>query len=553
MVAPDSLPTFQTFPVKATPKLTPTHGLHLKNGEEGAIHIYYLEPTSAAAAANPALFAAVESGKCEILSVNGHRLRSPRRCLEMVDIYMKKRGACDILVSLGGRSRGTTYVMTKNVKDRSIFSEEASRDPSVIDELVLEQKKDSIRVLNDPSLTSGFFSKHPVRKGDYIWAIDGKEIRTIDDARKALMGAKGALIPILTYNSFRKLRTTVMADTTREIIKENKRVGAKASPVRIEQKYKIEEKLGEGAFAVVKKATNRQTGKVYAIKIVDRSNLDRNMEDALKDEIFILNELNHSHIMGLDDVIVTINNYFLVTEYLEGGELFDRIVDKNSYTESEARDCCRIVFDGLAYCHRKGVVHRDLKPENLLLQYKHSDSEIKIADFGFAKVAPAENSLTTICGTPGYVAPEILRKQKYGSKADMWSMGVIVFILIGGYPPFYAETERDIFRLTVAGKFSFDEAHWGHISPGAKDFISSMLTTNPSKRASAEEVLRHTWMNEDRFSLRRRSLMPNQAELKKHLARKRFKKAIHSIIFIQNFAGENAVFAGKDKHKSINV
>lgn len=160
--------------------------------------------------------------------------------------------------------------------------------------------------------------------------------------------------------------------------------------------------LGEGAFAVVKKATHKDTGRVYAIKTVNRSSLGSEIESSLKDEIAILTELNHEHIMNLHKVFVTLNEYHLVTEYLEGGELFDRIVEKSSYTESEARDVCKILFDALSYMELKRIAHRDLKPENLLLQYKHSDSEIKIADFGFAKKAETEESLATICGTPGY-------------------------------------------------------------------------------------------------------------------------------------------------------
>ena len=202
-----------------------------------------------------------------------------------------------------------------------------------------------------------------------------------------------------------------------------------------------------------------------------------------------INEHKYTH---QNQVVVTINHYYLVAEYLEGGELFDRIVDKSSYTESEARDVCRILFTALSYIHSRGIVHRDLKPENLLLQNKDSDSEIKIADFGFAKEASnGDHSLKTMCGTPGYVAPEILRKERYGTKVDMWSMGVIVFILLGGYPPFYADSPKQLCMLSMVGKFEFEPEYWGEISVGAKDMICSLLVTDPAKRASAEDILSH--------------------------------------------------------------
>lgn len=179
--------------------------------------------------------------------------------------------------------------------------------------------------------------------------------------------------------------------------------------------------LGEGAFAVVKKATHKKTGGVYAVKIVNRSSLGKDLDKNLQEEIKVLSDMQHDHIMCLHNVFVTINEYHLVTEFLEGGELFDRIVAKDSYTESEARDVCALIFNALNYMAKKRVAHRDLKPENLLLQYKHSDSEVKIADFGFAKVAETEESLSTICGTPGYGKCSILLSAMHSSQPVLFT------------------------------------------------------------------------------------------------------------------------------------
>lgn len=207
--------------------------------------------------------------------------------------------------------------------------------------------------------------------------------------------------------------------------------------------------LGEGAFSVVKEGSHKQTGDAYAIKIVTKAKLTKEDEIALKDEIDILKDFRHPHIIMLYDVFDEPQYYYLVTEKMGGGELFDRIVQKSYYNEKEARDTCKIIFEAIKYCHDHHVAHRDLKPENLLL-VGENDSDIKIADFGFAKVRtiwdclshmfqyrsilrltlfysslyPTQrvtkpNSLTTQCGTPGYVAPEILEGVPYDQKADM--------------------------------------------------------------------------------------------------------------------------------------
>lgn len=173
------------------------------------------------------------------------------------------------------------------------------------------------------------------------------------------------------------------------------------------------------------------------------------------------------------------------------------------------------------------------------------------ADFGFAKKANDDHSLSTLCGTPGYVAPEVLRKEKYGPKADMFAMGVIIFIMLGGYPPFFADNPRELLRLTKKGKFTFDPEYWGDISSGVKDMIKSLLTIHPDQRSSADAILSHPWIREDKHKLMTMSLAKSQGELKRYIARMRFKKAIHSVVFVNTFTGANAVFSDKNKQKQI--
>jgi calcium/calmodulin-dependent protein kinase I len=216
--------------------------------------------------------------------------------------------------------------------------------------------------------------------------------------------------------------------------------------------------LGEGAFAVVKQGTKKGTSESYAIKIVTKAKLTEEDDKALQDEISILMDMRHPHIIRLYETFEDPKFYYLVTEEMYGGELFDRVVAKSYYNEKEARDVTKILLEALKYCHSQQVAHRDLKPENLLLQSADNDSDLKIADFGFAKrCTGGEACLTTQCGTPGYVAPEILEGVPYGTSSDMWSIGVIVYILLGGYPPFIEQDQKKLFFRIRKGEYEVSE------------------------------------------------------------------------------------------------
>lgn len=294
--------------------------------------------------------------------------------------------------------------------------------------------------------------------------------------------------------------------------------------------YCLGERLGEGAFSVVKKGTNNSTGKSFAIKIVTKSKLSHEDEVALKDEISILRVMDHNHIIRLYEVFDEPSYYYLVTEQMQGGELFDRIVAKSYYNEKEARDVCKILFEALNYCHQKSVAHRDLKPENLLLMSKNNDSEIKIADFGFAKRTTSQTCLLTQCGTPGYVAPEILEGVPYGTKADMWSLGVITYILLGGYPPFIESNQKELFRKIRQGRYEFHVEYWGQVSSSAKDLISSLLTVDPQRRLTAQEAINGSWITGDDAMLEGKDLGVNLQEFKKFNAKRKFKAAVNVVI-----------------------
>eukprot|EP00536_Pseudo-nitzschia_multiseries_P004304 jgi/Psemu1/237528/estExt_Genewise1.C_710006 len=294
--------------------------------------------------------------------------------------------------------------------------------------------------------------------------------------------------------------------------------------------YKLGSKLGEGAFSVVKDGQHRLTGRSFAIKIVTKSKLSKEDEIALKDEIDVLKDMKHEHIIRLYDVFEEPQSYYMVTEKMAGGELFDRIVQKSYYNEREARDTCLILLSAIHHCHSKKVAHRDLKPENLLLFSEKDDSSIKIADFGFAKRVKAPKSLTTQCGTPGYVAAEILESKPYDTQADMWSIGVIVYILLGGYPPFIEPNQRTLFRKIRKGDYEFHPEYWAQVSEGAKTLIRSLLTVNPDKRLTAEGALNDKWIGADAETLASLDLGKNLDQFKKFNAKRKFKAAVSTVM-----------------------
>ncbi|KAG9402862.1 hypothetical protein AC1031_006403 [Aphanomyces cochlioides] len=236
--------------------------------------------------------------------------------------------------------------------------------------------------------------------------------------------------------------------------------------------------------------------------------------------------MDHPNIMTLYEVYTEAQYYYLVTEFMEGGELFDRIVEKTFYTEKEARDLVQVLLSAIKYCHDHNVVHRDLKPENLLLTSKKDDAYIKIGDFGFAK-QDFNAGLTTACGTPGYVAPEILKGEAYGKSVDIWSIGVITFILLCGYPPFHDENQKRLFTAIKLGQYKFESPYWDEVSVDAKDFISKMLVVNPDERYTADQLLQHVWVTGDQISTV--PLTKAIEELKKYNIRRKFKAAVRTV------------------------
>lgn len=271
------------------------------------------------------------------------------------------------------------------------------------------------------------------------------------------------------------------------------------SDVRV--KYHINPKeIGHGHYGVVRKCMNRETRVWYAIKSIRKSKVGK--VDVLKREVALLKECDHPNIIQLVEVHEDQKYLHLITELCTGGELFDRIIEKTQsdeghFSERDAANLVQCILDAIAYCHdQKGIVHRDLKPENFLFSSRDEDAVIKIIDFGLSRHDDMKAGImNTKVGTPYYVAPEVLNRE-YTKSCDIWSIGVITYILLCGYPPFYGDTDNQIFDSVRTGRFDFPSPDWDDISNNAKDFICAMLRRDPSKRLSAAKALEHPWIRE---------------------------------------------------------
>lgn len=304
------------------------------------------------------------------------------------------------------------------------------------------------------------------------------------------------------------------------------------------RKYKLDEKeLGTGAFSTVVLATSKAEGaQKVAVKCIRKTpDLKKEDVDSLHEEVAVLRSVEHPNIVKLHDFFEEKKMYYMVIELMEGGELFERIVKKTFYNEMDARGLVRILLDALAYLHGRGIVHRDLKPENLLLKSPFNDFDIKLADFGFAKKVEGK-SLDTQCGTPGYVAPEILKGKKYGTAVDMWSCGVIIYILLGGYPPFHDDNHAILYRKIKAADYAFDPQYWDQVSDDAKDLIRKMLVVDPDKRLTASQALRHPWFLVGDHELVSRNLVKTLDTMRKFNARRKFRGTVKGIILSNKLA-----------------
>ncbi|XP_069015161.1 calcium/calmodulin-dependent protein kinase type II delta 1 chain isoform X6 [Embiotoca jacksoni] len=296
-----------------------------------------------------------------------------------------------------------------------------------------------------------------------------------------------------------------------------------------------------GAFSVVRRCMKISTGQEYAAKIINTKKLSARDHQKLEREARICRLLKHANIVRLHDSISEEGFHYLVFDLVTGGELFEDIVAREYYSEADASHCIQQILEAVLHCHQMGVVHRDLKPENLLLASKLKGAAVKLADFGLAiEVQGEQQAWFGFAGTPGYLSPEVLRKDPYGKPVDMWACGVILYILLVGYPPFWDEDQHRLYQQIKAGAYDFPSPEWDTVTPEAKDLINKMLTINPAKRVTATDALKHPWICQ-RSTVA--SMMHRQETvecLKKFNARRKLKGAIlTTMLATRNFSAKS--------------
>ncbi|XP_043537363.1 calcium/calmodulin-dependent protein kinase type II delta chain isoform X32 [Chiloscyllium plagiosum] len=307
---------------------------------------------------------------------------------------------------------------------------------------------------------------------------------------------------------------------------------------RFSDEYQLYEELGKGAFSIVRRCVKLSTGQEYAAKIINTKKLSARDHQKLEREARICRLLKHSNIVRLHDSISEEGFHYLVFDLVTGGELFEDIVAREYYSEADASHCIQQILEAVLHCHQMGVVHRDLKPENLLLASKCKGAAVKLADFGLAiEVQGEQQAWFGFAGTPGYLSPEVLRKEAYGKPVDIWACGVILYILLVGYPPFWDEDQHKLYQQIKAGAYDFPSPEWDTVTPEAKNLINQMLTINPAKRITATEALKHPWVCQ-RSTVA--SMMHRQETvecLKKFNARRKLKGAIlTTMLATRNFS-----------------
>ncbi|XP_043937988.1 serine/threonine-protein kinase H1 [Protopterus annectens] len=311
-----------------------------------------------------------------------------------------------------------------------------------------------------------------------------KDIGAIKAADKT-----GSLSPLQNPNPLQNIHTDHSDPRRKKVAKYR----AKFDP-RVTAKYDIKALIGRGSFSKVVRVEHKSTKQPFAIKLIETKYKEG--REVCESELNVLRRVRHTNIIQLIEVFETQDRVYMVMELATGGELFDRIIAKGSFTERDATRVLQMVLDGVKYLHTLGITHRDLKPENLLYYHPGADSKIMITDFGLASARKKGDDymMKTTCGTPEYIAPEVLVRKAYTNSVDMWALGVVSYILLSGTMPFEDDNRTRLYRQILKGKYSYSGEPWPNVSNLAKDFIDRLLTVDPNERMAAVQALKHPWI-----------------------------------------------------------
>ena len=272
-----------------------------------------------------------------------------------------------------------------------------------------------------------------------------------------------------------------------------------ASKATFYMNYELRDEIGVGSTSKCYKCIKKSTGQEYACKVIDKRQVEMKFSGLLDQffvEIKVLQTLKHPNIIRLEDTFESPERIYMVMEMMKGGELFDYVVEKGTLSEEEASVLVRKITSAVAHMHGMDIIHRDLKPENLLLTSKGPDAEIKLIDFGLAKVVQCETVASSFLGTKGYLAPEMLQRHSYDKAIDMWALGVIVFVLLCGCLPFDDDSSKIPSESAARKKFALRFPKWAaSLSPSAKDLLNNLLEINPKTRYTAHQALSHPWVS----------------------------------------------------------
>jgi tRNA A-37 threonylcarbamoyl transferase component Bud32 len=388
----------------------------------------------------------------------------------LLDIGTQKRYPLSDGTYTFGRDKDCDFVFTQ----RSISTNHC--------QLIIDNDKCFVK---DTSLNGTFIDERKI----------GKENTAELAIRAALRIAPNVLFQVLPHPELALMEDDI------EKLEEGEEHAAFDKNSALGASYFCGKHLGSGAFAEVRLCTHRETRKLFAAKIVDKERFSENCPSARDasylDEIKILKRLRHRNIVSVEDVFESEKYLTMILQYVEGGDLFDKIIELSRYTESDAKIVFKQMLDGLTYLHENNIAHRDLKPENYLVLSRESDVHIVMADFGLAKVYQTDdNIMETMCGTPQYLAPELVIQMRsgkitgYTNAVDMWALGVILFVLLSGHTPF---NPKDFDKI-INARFSFSHGLWKTISAEAKDLITRLLARNPDERLTVQQASSHPWL-----------------------------------------------------------